>query len=82
VSCSRKAGLTAGALDLLGIASGGRVFHKERNAYYVTAFYRSHTCCGELKLSQEHADGKFFAPDVLPDSLSVSVQYLLELLKA
>lgn len=77
-----ETGLTAGALDLLGIASGGRVFHKQRNAYYVTALYCAHAYRGELKLSREHADGSFFAPDALPDPLSVSVQYLLELLRA
>lgn len=81
-----ETGLTVDALDLLGIASGRRIFHKERNAYYVTAFYRAHAyrgeVNGEINLSREHADGKFFAPDALPDALSVSVQYLLELLRA
>ena len=72
--------VAVGTLDLLGIASGGRVFHRERNAHYVTAFYRAHAHHGEIKLSREHADGRFFAPDAPLDPSSVSVQYLLELL--
>ena len=71
-----ETGLTVDTLALLGVASGQGVFHKGRNAYYVTALYRAITFNSSIRLSQEHLDGKFFALGTLPGSLSVSVRWV------
>ena len=76
-----ETGLTAEGLKLLGIASGKDTFHRGRNAYYVTAIYRAAATGSAIELSREHLDGKFFALDALPDSLSVSVQRVAAKLK-
>ena len=72
-----ETGLTVSALDLLGIASGRRVFHEERNAYYVTAVYQAKAYSEDLKLSHEHIDGKFFpsmrSPIFYPCPFSMSL---------
>lgn len=72
-----ETGLTASTLQLLCVMSGGEVFHRGRNAYYVTAIYQATTCGEALKLSEEHTDGKFFALDALPERLSVAVRHVV-----
>ncbi len=71
-----ETGLTVDTLALLGVASGQGVFHKGRNACYVTALYRAITFNSSIRLSQEHLDGKFFALGALPAALSVSVRWV------
>lgn len=72
-----ETGLTASIFQLLCVMSGREVFHRGRNAYYVTALFRADAPSSALKLSEEHVGGRFYTLDALPDHLSVSVRHVV-----
>lgn len=69
-----ETGLSAAHLELLGVASGEETFYPPRNAYYVTAIYRTEQPPETVKLSYEHVAARSFALNALPQRVSVSVQ--------
>ncbi len=77
-------GLQVGKMSLFGVFSGPELYYKYPNGdevYNVTIVYLSHDVSGGIQLNGEHTQWRWFAPNVIPDSLSPPIRPVIEKFK-
>jgi 8-oxo-dGTP pyrophosphatase MutT (NUDIX family) len=80
-----ETGLQVGEMSLFGVFSGPELFYKYPNGdevYNVTIVYLSQTITGDICLSDEHTEWRWFAPADIPADLSPPIIPVIDQFKA
>lgn len=80
-----ETGLELEELSLFGVFSGADQFHHYPNGdevHNVTITYISHVQGGQVRISHEHTDWKYFAPSEIPSEISPPIIPILKKLLA
>jgi 8-oxo-dGTP pyrophosphatase MutT (NUDIX family) len=72
-------------MSLFGVFSGPGLYYKYPNGdevYNVTIMYLSRDWCGEITLSDEHSEWKWFPAGELPENVSPPIKPIIEQFKS
>lgn len=73
--------LLVGEMSLFGVFSGPELYYKYPNGdevYNVTIVYLSSDVTGDIRLNGEHTEWRWFAPEDIPDDLSLPIKPVIE----
>ena len=79
-----EANIRIGEMSLFGVFSGPELYYKYPNGdevYNVTIMYLSHDWQGDIQISDEHTEWRWFAVDEIPENISPPIIPIIEQFK-